>query len=183
MNIYKPFAELKCDDIEIISQKFLNIVRDKIETHQGWIFLNSTQLLKEIPELLNFFKSNKLYVKHSAATILQSDFPIHIDVPPTIAKINFPILNTEGWVNRWYSIDNEILTNCPKVIDEFGNEKEDISKLPESDLKLCSELYNFINPIVFNSRMGHSVIQLDKKQRPRVVASFTFINEPLHLLK
>lgn len=183
MSIYKPFTELQCDDIDVISQKFLNIVKDKIDTHQGWIFLNSITLLKEIPELLNFFESHKLYVQHSAATILQSDFQLHIDVAPTIAKINFPIFNTEGWVNRWYMIDNEILNRCPKIIDEFGNEKEDISTLPESDLNLCAELYNFNKPIVFNSRMGHSVTQLDKKQRPRVVASFTFINEPLHLLK
>ena len=183
MSSLKPYAELFCNDIDIIAEKMLFIIKVKLKNSNGWLFLDSTSILNEVPELQKFFKEHKLYVKHSAVTILQSDFPLHIDVKPTIAKINFPILNTNGWVNRWYTINKEVLETCSKMIDEFGNEKEDISKLPESELTLCAELYDFKNPIVFNSRIGHSVIQLDKHKVPRVVASFTFFNEPLHLLK
>lgn len=179
----KPYVELECNNIDIIAKKILAIIEDKLDKSHGWIFLDSTRLLKEVPELLEFFKSHGLYLKHSAVTILQGDFDLHIDVAPTIAKINFPILNTNGWVNRWYDIDYEALKNCPRIIDEHGYEKEDITQLDAADIKLCAELYDFKTPIVFNSRIGHSVVQIDKQQRPRVVASFTFINEPLHFLK
>jgi hypothetical protein len=183
MNTYKPYYELKCDNLDVISKKLLNLIADKLETSNGWIFLDNSTVLKSIPELLAFFKANKLYLRNSAVTILQEDLPLHIDVPPTIAKINFPILNTKGWVNRWYQVDQDILKNCPKIKDEFGNEKEDILAIPKSAIKLCAELFDFSNPVVFNSRILHSVDQLDEKQKPRVVASFTFLNEPLHYLK
>jgi hypothetical protein len=183
MNKYKPYYELKCHSLDIISKKLLDLVADKLETSNGWIFLDNNAVLKNIPELFTFFKENKLYLRNSAVTILQEDLPLHIDVPPTIAKINFPILNTKGWVNRWYEVDEDIFNNCPKTKDEFGNEKEDILVIPKSAIKLSAELFDFANPVVFNSRLLHSVDQLDMTQKPRVVASFTFINEPLHYLK
>jgi hypothetical protein len=71
-----------------------------------------------------------------------------------IAKINFPVSNTTGWANRWY-INNE----------------------------LVAELLDMAQPIVFNSQIEHSVEQTTTAEVPRIVASFTFHNEPLKWLK
>ena len=47
-----------------------------------------------------------------------------------------------------------------------------------------SEIYTFlINDIVFHSRIPHSVIKLTPDILPRIVASFTFVNQPTHLLR
>jgi len=37
--------------------------------------------------------------------------------------------------------------------------------------------------IVFHSRIPHNVINLTATELPRIVASFTFVNQPIHLLK
>lgn len=179
----KPYVELDCDNTDIIASKILSLVKNKLNAKDGWLFIDTIDVLKNVPELLDFFKTYKLYVKHAAVTILRKDFPLHIDVAPTIAKINFPILNTEGWVNKWFNIDEEALANCPFTVDEFGAKKEDIKLLPSSAFTLAGELYDFKKPIIFNSRIGHSVIKLNPKEMPRVVASFTFFNEPIDFLK
>lgn len=183
MTKLKPYAELDCPDLDIISKKICDLVADKLTDKEGWLFLDTIQILKGVPELMLFFKQHRLYPKHSAITILNDDFKLHIDVPPTIAKINFPILNTDGWVIRWYDIDPASLKNCPTVVDEFGCVKEDITQLPESSVTLAGELHNFKKPIVFNSRMLHSVTKINPSTYPRIVASFTFVNEPLQFLK
>jgi hypothetical protein len=38
-------------------------------------------------------------------------------------------------------------------------------------------------PIVFNSQIEHSVEKITANDIPRIVASFTFYNEPLDFLK
>jgi hypothetical protein len=178
----KSYVELDCPNLDIISKKIYDFVEDKLNTKEGWLFLDTIQILKSVPELMLFFKQHRLYPKHSAITILNDDFKLHIDAPPTIAKINFPILNTDGWVIRWYDIDPVALKNCSTVVDEFGCVKEDIRQLPESAVVLASELYEFKKPIVFNSRMLHSVTKINPATYPRIVASFTFANQPLHML-
>ena len=73
---------------------------------------------------------------------------------PVVAKINFPVINAQGWANRWYEND-----------------------------QLVSELLNMEYPIVFNSQIEHSVEKTTVTEIPRIVASFTFHNEPLNLLQ
>jgi len=80
--------------------------------------------------------------------------PRHIDQLTVVAKMNFPVINTKGWANRWY-VDN----------------------------KLVAELQDMPTPLVFNSQIEHSVERTTAIKIPRIVASFTFYNEPLHLLQ
>ena len=102
-----------------------------------------------------------------------------MDTLPVVAKINFPIANTQGWANRWYQIDQKTLDACPKIIDHLGFPKEDISGL---QLELQAEILDLAQPIVFNSRTPHSVNKINPVELPRVIASFTFRNQPTHLL-
>ena len=100
-----------------------------------------------------------------------------------IAKINIPIRNTKGWVNRWYELSEEEIAKLPKMKNQFGSEQENVSVLVEQELKLAAEIYDLDKPIVFHSRIPHSVIKLTPDILPRIVASFTFVNQPTHLLK
>ena len=157
---YRCYAILPCENIKEISSKiydFLVTQTDLLNTTQfGWHFIDLQSLLKHSPELFNFFKANKLIPRHAAITIAETDnhLPKHVDEPPVIAKINIPVLNTEHWVNRWYVDD-----------------------------QMVSEIVGMNQPIVFNSQIWHSVEMLEAANIPRIVASFTFHNEPLDLLK
>jgi len=156
----KCYAELLCDNIDLISNQIYQYIKNNTEimstTKYGWHFVDLKDLLDNAPDLLNFFKANKLVPRHAAITIVtESDhLPMHIDEPPVIAKINFPVRNTEGWANRWF--DND---------------------------KLIAELLDMKQPIVFNSQIAHSVDKITATELPRLVASFTFYNEPLEWLK
>jgi hypothetical protein len=156
----KPYVELDCDNISKISvgiYKFLKEYTDILHTtNYGWHFIDCKKLLGEVPELLEYFKIYKLVPRHAAITIITKDEHLskHIDELPVIAKINFPVLNTDGWANRWYKND-----------------------------KIVAELLDMKNPIVFNSQIMHSVEKTTATKIPRIVASFTFHNEPLDMLR
>lgn len=146
--------------MSVISQgiyKFLQTQTNILISNQpGWHFVDCPALLKSVPELAEYFQQLKLYPRHSAVTIVVNDdsLPLHVDEPPVIAKINMPVLNTKGWSNRWFDGD-----------------------------QLIDELVDQTQPIVFNSQIPHCVVQIGEVDVPRIVASFTFHNEPLELLK
>jgi hypothetical protein len=156
----KYYVELPCDNIKTISNGIYNFLQTETNvlgtTEFGWHFIDCKKLLTSVPALLDFFKEYKLGPRHSAVTIVTEDahLPKHTDELPVIAKINMPVLNTQGWANRWY---------------ENG--------------QLVAELLDMSKPIVFNSQIEHSVEKTTAIEIPRIVASFTFHNEPLDLLK
>ena len=116
-------------------------------------------------------------------TILYEDLLLHIDTLPMIAKINIPIRNTQGWVNRWYELSNDEIAKLPRIKNPFGDEQESVNGLVIDNLKLAAELHDMNKAIAFHSRIPHSVIKLTPDVLPRIVASFTFVNQPIHLLK
>jgi hypothetical protein len=160
MTNLKSFKELECDNIDIISDgifKYLLTRTELLSTkNYGWHFIDTKEVLSFVPSLVEFFRKHKLVPRDAAVTIITSDkhLPKHIDQPPVIAKINFPVLNTEGWANRWYD-----------------------------GKKLIAEVLDLPRPIVFNSQIVHSVEKTTATKLPRIVASFTFHKEPLDLLQ
>lgn len=152
----KCYVEFPCEEIEIISAKIYDFLQKHADTTKfGWQFIDCKSVLKHVPELMLLFKKHNLLPRHAAITIIKTNehLPRHIDELPVIAKLNLPVINTKGWINRWY-VDN-------KVIAEYA----DMS-----------------NPIIFNSQIEHSVEKIAPTHLPRIVASFTFHNEPLDLL-
>jgi hypothetical protein len=156
----KCYVELPCDNVKIISEQIYQYIKEKTDvlntTTYGWHFIDCTGLLDAAPDLLAYFKTNKLVPRHAAVTIVTDSTHLsrHIDELPVIAKINFPVINTAGWANRWYSNDT-----------------------------MVAELMDMTQPIVFNSQIEHSVEKTTATEVPRIVASFTFHNEPLKWLE
>jgi hypothetical protein len=187
MNNLKPYVELECEDLEIIQSKIYNFLLNDTELissdAKNWQFLDTKKLITSIPELVKFFLKNKLYVQNASVTILYEDLLLHIDTLPMIAKINIPIRNTQGWVNRWYELSNDEIAKLPHIKNPFGDDQEDTSVLNINDLTLAAELYNMNKAIAFHSRIPHNVINLTATELPRIVASFTFVKQPIHLLK
>jgi hypothetical protein len=152
----KCYVEFPCEDIEIISAKIYDFLQAHADTTEfGWQFIDCKSVLKHVPELMAFFKIHNLVPRHAAITIIETNehLPRHIDELPVIAKLNLPVINTKGWINRWYVND--------EIVAEYAD-------MP--------------NPIIFNSQIEHSVEKIAPEHLPRIIASFTFHNEPLHLL-
>jgi len=181
--MYKAYHELECDELEIISNGVMKFLSNQLLLDKkGWIFLDTIHLLSTVPELMKFFKKLELYPMEASVTILRDNFSIHVDTLPVVAKINIPIQNTKGWINRWYQIDTDILSKCPDIVDHLGFTKKDVSR--EIDhMSLIAELADQAKPIVFNSAYPHSVIKVNPVELPRIVLSVTFRNEPIGLLK
>jgi hypothetical protein len=189
MNMFKPYVILECNNLEIISNKIYNFLQTETELTTngaiGWQFVDCKKLLKQNLELLKFFMGYKLIPLEAAITLLTEtgQLPLHIDELPVTAKFNIPVINTNGWVNQWYSINDEDLKNCPTTLNQFGKSVEDLKKLPTTSFTLLDEIHDLNKIIVFNSRIPHLVNKTTATVTPRVVASFTFYNEPINLLK
>jgi hypothetical protein len=189
MNTFKPYVELECNNIALISSKIYNFLKEETELLStnaiGWQFVDCKKILNYVPELVTFFKNHKLLPRDAAVVILTENgqLPLHIDELPVVAKINFPVVNTVGWVNRWYSISDEDLANCPRTTNQFGKSVEQLSQVPIDQFTLVAELPDLATPIVFNSRIPHVIDKISATPAPRIVASFTFHNEPIGLLK
>lgn len=179
----KPYHELECEELDTISAKVLTFITSELESDKtGWIFLNTKNLLSAVPELMKFFKKLKLHPMEASITILYDDLSIHVDTLPVVAKINIPIQNTKGWVNRWYHLDKHVLDNCPDIVDRFGFTKKDVSGVVDK-MSLIAEVPDQPKAIVFNSAYPHSVIKMNPIQVPRVILSVTFYNQPLEFLE
>jgi hypothetical protein len=152
----KYYVEFPCEDINIISAKIYDFLQKHADTDKfGWQFIDCKSVLKQVPELMSFFKTYNLLPRHAAITIIETNehLPRHIDELPVIAKLNLPVINTKGWANRWYVND-----------------------------QLVAEYIDMPNPIIFNSQIEHSVEKIAPDHLPRIIASFTFHNEPVDLL-
>jgi hypothetical protein len=127
---------------------------------QFWTHLSREQIINymSIPDLplLSWFKSLDLRVRDISFTVYDEMLQTspHVDEPPVVAKINFPVLNTKDTYNVWF--------------DENGNEIDRVE---------C------IKPIVLRSNILHTVEIGEKAVLPRIQFSFCFYDEPLHLLK
>lgn len=182
------YKELECDNIEIISSKIYQYLENKtdllITKAEGWLFVDLKELMASVPELLEFFLKNKLAVRDASVVIFYDDTPfnLHVDELPVIAKINFPVINTDGWVNEWHSISQIDLDNAPKIINKFGATIEEVCNLPAEQFTSITRLHNMKTPIVFNSRKPHTVLKTTATKFPRIIASFTFLNQPIRWL-
>ncbi len=180
----KPYAEIPVDVTDIANQIVDYIsTNDSISLYESspWKFLDTRDLLVSCPALLYFFKQHKLVVKDSAITYItdSNDLPMHVDEKPVVAKMNFPVLNTKGWTNKWFTVG--ALESYPKIKNQFGSEVYDLSTAAGV---LLAEYRDMPYPIVFNSSIAHSVEQYsDNAKIPRIVASFTFHKEPIEWLE
>ena len=107
-------------------------------------------------EIKNWFDSLGLKVRDMSFTVWNEEIKTspHVDEPPVIAKINFPVLNTKDTYNVW--------------LDDNGTEIDRVEST---------------KPIVLRSNIMHTVERGKKSKLPRIQFSFCFYNEPLHLLK
>ena len=159
----KSYHILDCDKQQKIADSlygfYVGITANR-EIKDFWNPLSreEIQLYFSIPNnpTKQWFDSLGLKVRDMSFTICNEYIGtnIHRDEPPVVAKINFPVLNTEDTYNVWF--------------DEYANEIDRVE---------CDR------PIVLRSDILHTVETGNDSRFPRIQFSFCFYNEPLHLLK
>jgi hypothetical protein len=186
----KPYHELPCDpDLQqVIADRVLNFLLtktdlfDHLEQVSLWNKLDTTALIREVPELVKYFRDLGLRLRELAVTVCNSNKNayLHIDELPVTAKINFPILNTAGSRNLWYQVPAELMTK-PRI-NEFGAEFYDLSTVDLDQCQLIGSI-EMLKPVVFNSQIPHMIDMSESRVFPRLVLTCMFFNEPVDFLK
>ena len=149
-----------------------------------WNKLNSVDFIRHVPELVKYFQSFNLKLREVSVTVCHSktDAGLHIDELPVTVKINFPILNTQGSRNIWYSVPDNIMSQVTPIINSFGTAYYNLGSV---DLTKCKKLADIevVKPVVFNSQIPHMVDITNCLAFPRLVLTCMFFNEPVDFLK
>jgi hypothetical protein len=188
----KPYHELPCDPelqrtIADRVVEFLETQTDLFEdldSRSLWNKLDTRAVVLAVPELVGYFRTFGLKLKEVAVTVCNStqNVSLHIDELPVVSKINFPILNTQGSLNLWYRVPEELMATIKPVINEFGSAFYNLSSI---DLGQCEKIgeVEMLKPIVFNSQIPHMIDMSNCKKFPRLVLTCMFFNEPVDFLK
>ena len=160
----KHYHILECSNQLEISQElyfFLNKPTGPLQVPvtKFWNFLDKKHVqecLTECSALSNWFESLRLRPREISFTVYNEIIKTHphVDAPPVIAKINFPVINTVDTYNVWFDENDQ-----------------------EIDRVEC------VTPIVLRSNVKHTVEIGNKATFPRIQFSFCFYNEPLNYLE
>lgn len=160
----KSYHVLECAQQKQIASElhaFLSRKNGLLENNnlKFWNFLNKKDLfdcLTDCTTLSHWFETLRLKVREGSFTVYNEKIKTspHVDAPPVVAKINFPVLNTTDTFNVW-----------------FDQDKNEIDRIE------C------VNPIVLRSDILHTVEIGKRACFPRIQMSFCFYNEPIDYLR
>lgn len=190
--LLKPFHVLPCDPElqRTISDRVVEYLQtetdlfDNLASRSLWNKLDTRALVQAVPELVGYFRAFGLQLKEVAVTVCNSNknAVLHIDELPVVAKINFPILNTQDSLNLWYDVPKELMDQVSPILNEFGKAFYDFSLIDLSKCKKIAEV-ELLTPVVFNSQIPHMIDMSNCKEFPRLVLTCMFFNEPVDFLK
>jgi len=114
----KSYHVLECANQKQIAQQLYSFLSKKdgpLERNnlEFWNFLNKKNLfncLKECPALSQWFEILGLKVREASFTIYNNEIKTHphVDAPPVVAKINFPVCNTKNTYNVWFDENKKL---------------------------------------------------------------------------
>lgn len=190
--ILKPYHQLECPDElqKIISDKTVDFLKTKtdfftrLDELSLWNKLNSLDFVRHVPELVKYFQGFNLKLKEVALTVCNNNnnANLHIDELPVVAKVNFPILNTKGSLNVWYSVPDDLMAEVNPIFNKFGAAYYDLTAVDLTKCKKIAEV-EVLKPVVFNSQIAHTINMSGCQAFPRLVLTCMFFNEPVDFLK
>ena len=183
----QPYYLFDCDLTSQISEQTHQYLLDHTALLDAaphpWNQLDLRELLAHAPALMRFCREHRLLPASASAVIFTGELFVHVDTPPVVAKVNFPVCNTEYYENRWYHIPKEDIAALPTRKDGLGQHFFEFRGV-ELENYPVSTVVGMTAPMVLNSEIPHGVFAVDPAETPqRVLLSMTFHNEPLHLLE
>ena len=185
----KCFYKLPCEQLGAIQEETLEYLTNHTsflieDSGHLWNKIHTADYIKRCPTLFQYCKSLNLKIKEISFTVVweTTDINLHIDELPVVAKINFPILNTQGSLNSWYKVPDELFQQYSPQINMFNQKYHNFKDIDLSACELIEET-ELDQPMVFNSQLPHTVKMPSNATFPRIVMPVMFFNEPLHYLK
>ena len=83
----KCYDIIECDYLSKIQSELLAII-NKIDTAEGWNFLNKLDL-KHAPSVIKFCKELKLVVQDFSITVLRDNLNLHIDAMHRLLRLTY----------------------------------------------------------------------------------------------
>jgi hypothetical protein len=106
----KAFHKLECAELPQIQAEALAYIESANPTYVGfWNKINTADFLKVNPTVFKYCLKLGYNINEVALLVAseqQAPPKIHVDEPPLIAKINFPILNASTTQTQWYDVPN-----------------------------------------------------------------------------
>lgn len=182
----KPFSILQCDNLADIQKETLDFVdrnhAEILKEKSLWHKINTKEYITNCKQLTKWTNSLKLKIREVSFTVVLNDtkVDIHVDEPPTMAKINVPILNTERTFNQWFDIPKSDYKKH-RQINQFGEYYYNFKNYDLKNAKLIGEV-ELLRPIVFNSALPHNVKLTEQSKFPRLVLSVMLFKDPINFL-
>lgn len=172
MQLYK---HLDCDNYQEINEQIKTFIdqQNLVEsTNVFWNPVDVKDFVKKNPLFLAWLNQHK-FLLHSLAVTVGKDFnccSIHVDTPPAVNKLSWPVLNTQGTYNRWYKYK----VDDPKIhINHLGGK----SYLDPNELEEIGRM-EVTRPCIINAGIPHDVLIMDPAIFPRIGLQCMLFLEP-----
>ena len=171
----KYYKTLLCDNFQEINQEILQHIQTVVNIDTTPVFWNPISVVdftRATSKLQQWLKNQKLQIASLAVTVAKSpDYDgAHLDAPPCVYKLSWPILNTEYTFNRWFeplTDDLEIETFASGGV-RFCNQ----AQLKELDRKRVD------TPMLICVNVPHDVYFEPHAVFPRLGLQCRLFNEP-----
>lgn len=172
MKLYKQFD---CQNLHDINSQILTYIQSlQLPADQFWNPISTTDLIRACPELWSWLIKHNLPIKTVAVTqgTHANCCGPHIDTPPSIYKLSWPVLNAEYTWNRWFRPTPFARTS----INPLGG----TSYLESSDLTEIERM-QVDRPAIIATGIPHDVWFAPGAKFPRWGLQCQLFNEPLEL--
>jgi hypothetical protein len=171
----KLYKNLPCDNYTEINtqiKEYIDSTGIVLSTTEFWNALSTVEFIRAVPLFTAWLKSVDLKL-HSLALTVGRDptcCGIHVDTPPAVNKLSWPVLNTGGTFNCWF----RQLIPTPKIqINSLGGKSYiDINELEEIGRM------EVVKPCIINAGIPHNVWFDKSAIFPRVGLQCMLFNEP-----
>lgn len=175
MNYYK---KLPCDNYIEINREILNHVLEVIDlehVNSFWNSISVVDFVKSTPLFQQWLFQQHLQIRALAVTIGLSAncCGAHVDTPPAVFKLSWPIQNSSTTWNRWFQ---EIDPDCNVVTNHLGGKQYlDATQLEEVARQRVD------GPMLIHAGVPHDVWFEEKSKFPRLGLQCHLMKEPVEL--
>lgn len=180
----KCYHQLECPNLNKIAFQTLEYLSKNTDlldpsTKNYWNKINTVDLIRHVPALIDYVKTLNLKLREVAVLIANDNVPgvpLHVDEGPLLTKINIPILNTKNVFTSWRDIPTDVIDGLPTVKTSFQSLVPDFSHIDYQQYPLLAKI-ELTQPVVFNSSIPHMVQAGEGSVFPRVVLACMFHTE------
>jgi hypothetical protein len=174
----KLYKNLPCDNYTEINNQIKEYIdsTDIVTTAtEFWNVLPTIEFIRAVPLFRAWTESRGFKLHSLALTVGRGPdcCALHIDTPPAVFKLSWPIANTQHTFNRWF----KPIVDAPEFrINSYGGRFfPDLTQFEELD---CKEV---ITPCIINAGIPHDVWSDPNAQWPRLGLQCMLFNEPKEL--